>query len=240
MRSLARRGNLGREDCYCEPEELRAFLEAQALLPEAGARVLVVGCGTSGLTAGLASNGGIVSAPTFEVTAIDSSATAIEWMTEQHPDIEWCVANAAAMDSRWVGRFAVVLDKGVIGAASTDDAAASAAKFNGGDLNAPFVVPRGSAYLSEYRRVLSLGGWVVVVMPEQAPWLNNETSMTNTWIDHRIGSVSGGIVYAFRAPLSIGESAVGEPCQSGCAQACLTTTFGVPMSVDGYDLKELD
>jgi len=233
VRSLARRGSLGREDCYCEPEDLNYFLETQELWPEKDARILVVGCGTSGLSASLSSAG-------FAVAAVDCSSTVIEWMRERHPGIEWHVADVAAMHSRWDKHFALVLDKGVIGAASTCDIEASAAKFQGSNLNAPFVVPYGTAYLSEYRRMLRPGGWAVVVMPEKSAWLQQETLLTNTWADFRIAAISGSIIYAFRAPSPLHYLQLEEPSGVSFDSSCVGNALGVPVQCSLFALSELD
>jgi len=216
VRSLVRRGSLAREDCYCEPGELRRLLADQQLLPGTSARALVVGCGTSGLSVELASDSGGATS-SLEVTAVDCSPTVVGWMSDRHPGVEWLVADAASLEPAWQRRFALVVDKGLVGAASTRDAAASAEKPFRCNLGIASVAPRGAALLAEYRRVLRPGGWAVVVVPERLPWLEWQASVSELWSEHRSACVSDGVAYALRAGPPGGSAAGGLPAATASA-----------------------
>mmetsp|Transcript_27551 Transcript_27551/g.91432 ORF Transcript_27551/g.91432 Transcript_27551/m.91432 type:complete len:446 (+) Transcript_27551:154-1491(+) len=152
-RSIARRGDLRNEDCYCSSSELECFLRATGFVPatlEARFHILVVGSGTSRLPQQLAAD------PALDVSAMDVSETAVSWMRRVHPEVTWYIADACSMDPAWDGKFDLLIDKGLVGATSTEDAFSNRASCH--------------RMIAEYCRVLRSCGLAVVVVPEASPW----------------------------------------------------------------------
>jgi len=139
-RSLARKGKLSSEDCYCSPEQLKEFLLVQRLPLEGD--VLVVGTGTSDLPALLAEGA--------RVTGMDASRTAIDWMSRVQPEVQWHHGDAASMPNAWRNSFDCLIDKGLLAHIASDELLGH---------NQPSAC---SALLSEYRRVLRPGAYAVV------------------------------------------------------------------------------
>ncbi|CAE8711613.1 unnamed protein product [Polarella glacialis] len=203
-RSLARRGGLRGEDCYCTAECLRDFLLSRDLLPDGEAgQILVVGSGASDVPALLAA-ATPTSTPTStgrrsgggNVTAVDVSEAVISWMAARHPEVHWLLADASQLDAAWDGRFALLVDKGLLGATSTEDTVAATLAATS------MAVPQQSdGFLSEYRRVLAPGGWAVVVMPSGAvdpPWFGEAVRNEGWSVVRSRAELEGGTVYALQ------------------------------------------
>ncbi|CAJ1416887.1 unnamed protein product [Effrenium voratum] len=145
-RSLARRGSLRPEDCYCPPAPLLGLL--QTLLPASGASgasagpVLLVGAGASELPALLAEE--------RECTAVDISPSCVQWMRQAAPKVEWVEADARQLPAEWANRFALVLDKGLLAHLATEGVLTDRAS-------------QCEVLLREYERVLKPGGQTVIV-----------------------------------------------------------------------------
>lgn len=220
-RSVARRGSLRTEDCYCESQELFSFLAARGYLPRAGSKALVVGSGTSDLPSCLAAageSGKDRSGSALTVTAIDVSASATHWMKPSHPDVTWLVADAASMDVAWTSAFSLLVDKGLLGSILAGEASASKS------------TTRCATILSEYRRVLQPGAWAIVVMPDTSSWLRASvgavpaevlglrvhTTTLSSWSELREEALGCCVVYALRAPGDHSNDGDGDLFSAGC------------------------
>jgi len=173
-RSLARRGSLRSEDCYCSAEEIMRMLHSCCLLPQTRSQALVVGCGTSELPALLAGS-------TCSVTALDISPTVVGWMQSQHAQVIWHAADATSMDKTWRGRFHLLVDKGLLSPLAAEDALDDANPACSGEAAAgvgALRYRRVVALLGEYRRVLHVGGTAVVITQGEAPWLSTLATAT--------------------------------------------------------------
>ena len=149
-RSLARKGKLSSEDCYCTAEHLKQLLLEQNLPLEG--HVLVVGAGTSELPALLVEGAA-------RVTAVDVSKTAIDWMRTVQPRVHWHLGDAAAMPASWINCFDCLIDKGLLAHKVADHLLASAAQSAQSQQSAEFVQ---STLLREYLRVLKPGAYAVL------------------------------------------------------------------------------
>jgi SAM-dependent methyltransferase len=118
-----------------------------ALTPDTSARILVVGCGNSGMSAQLYAAG------YTNVTNVDFDAGVIEEMRRKHaekcPKMQWRVMDVTAMHDLGDGAFDVVLDKGTMDAMFTDASADVLASIDG--------------MLGEVRRLLAPGGLYLIV-----------------------------------------------------------------------------
>ena len=170
-RSLARKGKLSQEDCYCSPRQLSEFLLKHDLPLEGD--VLVVGSGTSELPAILAKRA--------TVTALDVSETAASWMRQAQPQIHWHQGDAAAMPHSWMEGFDCLIDKGLLAHKFADDLLACSTI--------------QSALLSEYCRVLKPGGFAVVVSLGQ---LNLKESDLSSWAKLEKHCLGETLVYVFQ------------------------------------------
>merc|ERR1711920_707218 len=82
---------------------------------------------------------------------------------------------------------------------------ASFATLHGGDFASQVCKPYENRYFAEYERVLKPGGWIVVAMPEETRWLQQQACLSDRWCDVRDAAVSDGFVYAFRLPSGRGS-----------------------------------
>jgi len=118
-----------------------------ALAPDTSVRILVVGCGNSGMSAQLYAAG------YTNVTNVDFDAGVIDEMRRKHaekcPKMQWLVMDVTAMHDLADGAFDVVLDKGTMDAMFTDASADVLASIDG--------------MLREVRRLLAPGGLYLVV-----------------------------------------------------------------------------
>ena len=77
-------------------------------IPSKQARILVLGCGTSTLSADLYRDGFL------DVTSTDYSPVVIEKMQQRHPELKWRVMDATQTFDFPCGHFDVVIEKGLV------------------------------------------------------------------------------------------------------------------------------
>ena len=101
LRSLRRRGELRREDCYCCAEQLLPLLGSVRKEMQA----LVVGAGTSELPELLAEH--------LEVSAVDVSPCCVAEMAA-NSRVRWSLGDAMELPKAWAEHFDLVVDKGLL------------------------------------------------------------------------------------------------------------------------------
>ena len=119
-------------------EALAQWLSPSALRLPAAPSALVVGCGTSDISARLHDDSGYA-----RVVSVDTSAEQIALMQTKRPDLTWLVADACDCDQLQSGAFDLVVDKGT--------------------LDALLCVGSTSAMLCELRRCLAAAGVYVLI-----------------------------------------------------------------------------
>ena len=166
-RSLARKGKLSSEDCYCSPQQLTDFLSKHQL-PLKG-DILVVGTGTSDLP--------VILAKGASVTAVDVSQTAVDWMRQAQPQVCWHHGDATALPASWENRFDCLIDKGLLAHKLADELLTSSPSSGS-----------QSTLLKEYRRVLKTDGFAVVVSLGQlreadiSGWMCEKYQLEEAWV----------------------------------------------------------